>query len=76
MVELAYNNSYHADISTTPFETLYDKPCRATNYWSDLSDKLIQSPFILQHYTNQVQMIKERLRMAQHMQKCYIDYRW
>ena len=36
---------------------------------------MLDSPIVLQHYTQQVQMIRERLRTAQSRQKCYADRR-
>ncbi|CAN6445271.1 unnamed protein product [Victoria cruziana] len=35
----------------------------------------MESPVTLQYYTDQVQMIRERLKTAQHRQKCYADRR-
>lgn len=34
LVEFAYNN-YQAVIGMTPYEALYDRPCRSPLYWVD-----------------------------------------
>ncbi|CAN6456209.1 unnamed protein product [Victoria cruziana] len=75
LVEFAYNNSYHASIGMAPFEALYGRPCRAPSYWYDIADASFEDPLILCHYEDQVHMIRDRLRTAQHRQKCYADRR-
>ncbi|CAN6462677.1 unnamed protein product [Victoria cruziana] len=75
LIEFAYNNSYHASIGMAPYEALYGRPCRAPSCWSDISDRRMESPVTLQYYTDQVQMIRERLKTAQHRQKYYADRR-
>ncbi|CAN6445407.1 unnamed protein product [Victoria cruziana] len=75
LVEFAYNNSYHASIGMAPFEALYGRPCRDPGYWSDIADVRFEDPLVLRHYSDQVHLIQERLRTAQHRQKCYADRR-
>ncbi|CAN6462541.1 unnamed protein product [Victoria cruziana] len=75
LVEFAYNNSYHASIDMAPFEALYGRPCHAPGYWFDITDVKREDPLVLQHYVDQVQLIRKRLRTAQHRQKCYADRR-
>ncbi|CAN6476475.1 unnamed protein product [Victoria cruziana] len=58
-----------------PFEAVYGRPCHAPGYWSDISDVMIEDPLVLRHYSDQVHLIQERLRTAQHRQKCYADRR-
>ncbi|CAN6487119.1 unnamed protein product [Victoria cruziana] len=59
----------------TLFEALYGRPCRAPGYWSNIADVRLEDPFMLRHYSDQVCLIQERLRTAQHRQKCYADRR-
>ncbi|CAN6487400.1 unnamed protein product [Victoria cruziana] len=75
LVEFAYNNSYHASIGMAPFEALYERPCRAPDYWYDITDVSFENPLVLHYYEDQVHMIRERLQTAQHRQKCYADQR-
>ncbi|CAN6445692.1 unnamed protein product [Victoria cruziana] len=45
-----------------PFEALYRRPCRTHGYWSDIVDVKREDPLVLQHYTDQVYMIRDKLR--------------
>lgn len=38
LVKFSYNNSYHSSIGISPFETLYDRPCRTPLSWDKLED--------------------------------------
>ncbi|GJV70398.1 reverse transcriptase domain-containing protein [Tanacetum coccineum] len=38
LVELSYNNSYHANIKATPFEALYGRKCTSPVFWSEVGD--------------------------------------
>jgi hypothetical protein len=75
LAEFAYNNSYHASIGMAPFEALYGRPCRSPVHWNEVGERTIESPIILQHYTEQIQKIQHRLRAAQSRQKSYADQR-
>ncbi|GJT51621.1 putative reverse transcriptase domain-containing protein [Tanacetum coccineum] len=38
LVELSYNNSYHASIKAAPFEALYGQKCRSTRFWDRVGE--------------------------------------
>lgn len=40
LVDFAYNNGYHSSIGMSPFQTLYDRPCRAPLTWARLEDRV------------------------------------
>ncbi|GKD90942.1 putative reverse transcriptase domain, ribonuclease H-like domain, aspartic peptidase domain protein [Tanacetum coccineum] len=38
LVEVSYNNSYHASIKEAPFEALYGQKCRSPVCWAEVRD--------------------------------------
>jgi hypothetical protein len=75
LAEYAYNNSYHASIDMAPFEALYGRPCRSPVYWDGIGERSMESPIVLQHYTQQIKIIRDRLLSAHSRQKSYADQR-
>ena len=73
LVEFTYNNSYHASIGMTPYEALYGRPCRSLTCWLEASESSLFGPKIVRETTKKIQLIQERLRMAQSRQKGYVD---
>ncbi|GKV13463.1 hypothetical protein SLEP1_g24465 [Rubroshorea leprosula] len=74
-VEFAYNNSYQSSIRMAPFEALYGRRCRSPVYWTEVGERSILGPELVQQSSEIVQLIKERLRAAQSRQKSYADRR-
>nr|GFA20183.1 hypothetical protein [Tanacetum cinerariifolium] len=44
LVELSYDNSYHASIKATPFEALYGRKCRSPVRWTEVGEAQILDP--------------------------------
>ncbi|XP_058756484.1 uncharacterized protein LOC131629722 [Vicia villosa] len=75
LIEFAYNNSYHASNGMAPYEALYGKKCRSPLCWSEVGEKGILGPEIIQETTEKVKMIRDKMKQAQDRQKSYADKR-
>nr|XP_004513853.1 uncharacterized protein LOC101508632 [Cicer arietinum] len=75
LVEFSYNNSYHASIGMAPYEALYGRKCRTLLCWSEVGDKGIVGPEVIQETTEKIKVIKDKLKIAQSRQKSYVDIR-
>ena len=73
LIEFAYNNSYHSSIQTAPFEALYGRRYRSPIGWFEVSKASIIGPDLVFNALEKVQLIRERLRVAQNRQKSYAD---
>ena len=47
LVEFSYNNSYHSSIQMAPYEALYGRKCRSPICWTELSERTIIGPDIV-----------------------------
>nr|GEX37836.1 reverse transcriptase domain-containing protein [Tanacetum cinerariifolium] len=75
LAEFSYNNSYHASIKATPFETLYERKCRSPVCWSEVGDSQLTGPEMIHETTKMIVQIKNRLLAARSRQKSYADVR-
>nr|GEV39448.1 reverse transcriptase domain-containing protein [Tanacetum cinerariifolium] len=75
LVELSYNNSYHASIKASLFEALYDQKCRSSVCWVEDGDAQLTSPEFIHETTKKIEQIKQRIQAAQDRQKSYADVR-
>ncbi|XP_076942160.1 uncharacterized protein LOC143611950 [Bidens hawaiensis] len=66
---------YHTSIQMAPFEALYGRKCRTTVCWSEVGDKQMSRPELVQKTTDQIQLIRDRLKADQDRQKSYADIR-
>ncbi|GJR67328.1 reverse transcriptase domain-containing protein [Tanacetum coccineum] len=73
LVELSYNNSYHASIKATPFEALYGQKCRSPVCWTEVGEAQILGPELIQETTEKIVQIKQRMQAACDRQKSYAD---
>lgn len=44
LVEIVYDNSYHASFKMSPFEALYGRICRTHTCWMELSERKLVGP--------------------------------
>ena len=56
-----------------PYEALYGRKCRTPLCWTELSEKKVISPNLIQETEEKVKMIRERLKVAADRQKSYTD---
>ena len=75
LMEFAYNNSYHSSIGMTPFEALYGRACRTPLCWSEVGERPLVGPEIVEETTQNVQVITANLKAAQDRQKSLADRR-
>jgi hypothetical protein len=59
----------------SPFKALYGRKCRTPLYWNQTGERQFFGPEIIQEAEEQVQMIRENLRISQTRQKSYVDNR-
>uniref|UniRef100_A0A2N9IPW9 Reverse transcriptase n=1 Tax=Fagus sylvatica TaxID=28930 RepID=A0A2N9IPW9_FAGSY len=75
LVEFAYNNSFQSSIGMAPYEALYGRKCRSPICWDEVGVQKILGPEIIQRTCEKVDLIHERLRIAQSRQKSYANKR-
>ncbi|CAN6712610.1 unnamed protein product [Malus baccata var. baccata] len=73
LMEFAYNNSFHSSIGMSPFEALYGRACRTPLCWSEVGERVLEGPEIVDETTQNVQVIKSNLKAAQDRQKSLAD---
>ena len=73
LVEFVYNNSFQSSIGMTPYEALYGRKCRTPSCWTELREKKVIGPDLIQETEENVKMIRERLKIANDRQKSYAD---
>ena len=73
LVEFVYNNSFQSSIGMAPYEALYGRKCRTPLCWTELSEKKVIGPDLIQETEEKVKMIRERLKVSNDRQKSYAD---
>ncbi|KAM2973636.1 hypothetical protein FF1_000015 [Malus domestica] len=72
-MEFAYNNSFHSSIGMSPLEALYGKSCRTPLCWSEVGERVLVGPEIVDETTQNVQVIKSNLKAAQYRHNSLVD---
>ncbi|XP_068328246.1 uncharacterized protein [Pyrus communis] len=75
LMEFAYNNSFHSSIGMASFEALYGRSCRTSLCWSEVRERVLVGPEIVEETTQNVQVIKSNLKAAHDQQKS-LAYRY
>ncbi|GFZ05260.1 hypothetical protein Acr_17g0008320 [Actinidia rufa] len=69
LVEFAYNNSFHSSIGMAPYKALYGRKCRSPICWTEVGERHMLGPKIVQLTTDKIKVIQQRLQTAQSRQK-------
>ena len=75
LVEFAYNNSFHTSIGMSPYEALYGRPCRTPLCWTQVGERSMLGPEIVEETTEKIKLVREKMKEAQDRQKSYADRR-
>jgi hypothetical protein len=75
VAEFSYNNSYQESIKMSPFEALYERPCRTPLSWSKSGERVIFGPDIVTEAEEKMKQIQANILAAQSRQKSYPDKR-
>ena len=73
LAEFAYNNSFQASIGMAPYEALYRRKCRTPICWNEVGEWKLSSEELIRASTEKIQVVRERLKVAQDRQKSYVD---
>ena len=77
LFEFVHNNRFRSSIGMEPYEALYRRKCRTSLCWTELSEKKIIGPDLIQETEEKVKMVREILKVAtdrqshQHEKKGY-----
>jgi hypothetical protein len=73
--EFSYNNNFQASLRMAPFEALYGMKCRTPLAWSEVGERTLFGPAIIEVAKEKVEIVRENLRIAQSRKKSYADKR-
>ena len=73
LIEFAYNNSYQVSIGMAPYEALYGRPCRTPVCWAEVGYRELLGPELVWETSENVSIIRDRIRTAQSREKSYAD---
>ncbi|GFY87122.1 hypothetical protein Acr_05g0007610 [Actinidia rufa] len=80
LVEFAYNNSFHASIGMAPYEALYGRKCRSPFCWTEVGERQMLGPEIVQLTTDKIKVIQQRdfklHRVAKRAMQMFGDETW
>ena len=58
LLEFAYNNSFHTSIGMSPYEALYGRPCRTPLCWTQVGERSMLGPEIVEETTEKIRFLK------------------
>ena len=63
-MEFVYNNSFYASIRMAPYEALYGRKCRSPICWTEVGERQILGPEIVQLTIDKIKVIQQRLQIS------------
>ncbi|CAA7023600.1 unnamed protein product [Microthlaspi erraticum] len=75
LIDFSYNNSHHISIGMSPYEALYGRPCRTPLCWTEIGERRVFGPPIVDHTMDRLLEIRANMKKAQDCQKKYADQR-
>ncbi|WMV09174.1 hypothetical protein MTR67_002559 [Solanum verrucosum] len=75
LIEFAYNNIYQSSIGMPLYEALYGRKYRTTLCWTEVCERKLIGPEIVQQIEDKVEMIKDRLKISSDRQNSYANLR-
>nr|GFB22470.1 reverse transcriptase [Tanacetum cinerariifolium] len=75
LVEFSYNNSYYASIKMPPYEMNYGRKCQKPVCWEEVWSRELASTDVVLAITENIETIREKLKVAQDRWKSYADNR-
>ena len=64
LVEFMYDNISQSSIGMAPYEASYGRKCSTPLCWTELSEKKVIGPDLIQETEEKVKMIRERLKVT------------
>ena len=64
LIEFAYNNSFQSSIGMTPYEALYVRMYKTPLSWSEVGERALVGPELVDAAIEKIGLIQERLRVA------------
>jgi hypothetical protein len=57
--EFSYNNNFQASLQMSPFEALYGRKCRTPLAWSEVGERTLFGPVIIEEAEDKVEKVRE-----------------
>ena len=73
--KFVYNNSYQASIGMAPYKDFYGRKCQTSLYWDEVGERKLKDVELIETTSENIKIIRERLKVAQDRQKSYADTR-
>ncbi|GKE62399.1 putative reverse transcriptase domain-containing protein [Tanacetum coccineum] len=67
--------NYHSSIRCASFEALYGRKCRSPVLWAEIGESRLIGPELVQEMTDNIVLIKEKLKAVRDRQRSYADNR-